>query len=179
MPSDSYTCDLDPETNSTLKMYLFKNVENVEEIRNNIIKGEWNCAVIKPSLILDPFQVVAAANRAAVSAKLGSMVTRTVYAEILYNLSLTKNISQSLSKFGVEKDPNMLVCFITSVDKDECNNIVPLIKGEICPMSELTEFTNLRDLKSVYKLNKVDCKSNNDLLDIVVSRMVTKNFVSH
>ncbi|KAI8435486.1 hypothetical protein MSG28_003783 [Choristoneura fumiferana] len=179
MTSESYTCELDPDTKSFLKIYLFKDVQNVEAIRNNIIQGVWSCAVIKPSLILDPFQVAVAANRAAVAAKLGAMITRTVYAEILYNLSLSKNISQSLSKFGIEKEQNLLVCFITTAEKDASSEIIPLIEGKLCPISEISQYTDIKDLKTTYKLNKINCASNVDLLDVVVSRMVTKNFVSH
>ncbi|XP_059056889.1 EKC/KEOPS complex subunit TPRKB-like [Achroia grisella] len=177
MVSEVYTCELDPETRTTLQMYLFKNVRNVEVIRNNIVKGVWNCAIIKPSLILHPLQVSVAANRAAVAQKHNTMVTRTVFAEILYNLSLTKNITQSLSKFGIEKDSNLLVCFLITPDGDDSKEIIQQIEGELCPISNLSQYSNEKDIKAVYKLNNV--KGDLDLLDVIVSRMVTKNIVSH
>ncbi|XP_038211895.1 EKC/KEOPS complex subunit Tprkb-like [Zerene cesonia] len=171
-----YSYPLDPDTKTNLKIYLFKNVLNVETIRNNIVNGVWNCAAIKPSLVLDPLQIAVAANRAVVAEKAGNLVTRTVYGEILYNLSLSKNISQSLSKFGVEKDNALLMCFLIN-DKDESDSIIKQIQGELCPISELHNFTNMKEVKSVYKLNSL--KSNIDLLDIIVSRMVIKNFVTY
>ncbi|XP_045497806.1 EKC/KEOPS complex subunit Tprkb-like [Colias croceus] len=167
---------LDPDTKTKLKMCLFKNVQNVYIIRNNIVKGVWNCTAIKPSLVVDPLQIAVAANRAVVAEKAGNMVTRTVYGEILYNLSLSKNISQSLSKFGVEKDNVLLMCFLVN-EKDESENIISQIQGELCPISDLHKFTNMKEVKSVYKLNTI--KSDFDLLDIIVSRMVTKNFVTY
>lgn len=175
MTPKPYICDLDADTKTKLNIYLFKNVKNVEDIRNHITRGEWNCAVIKPSLIVDPFQIAVAANKAVVSEKDKSMVTRTVYAEILYNLSLTKNISQSLSKFGIEKDDNLLVCFLMTPENDYSKDILPKIQGELCSMSELSNLTNMKDVKSAYKLNNY---KNVDLLDVIVSRMVTKSFVS-
>lgn len=177
MTPEPYTVKLDPDTKTTLKIYLFRNVQNTELIRNNIIQGVWDCAVIKPALILDPFQVAVAANRAVVSEKLNTMVTRTVFAEILYNLSLTKNISKSLSKFGIEKDTDLLVCFLVTEEKDACEEILPQIEGELCPTSDLNELTSMKDVKIIYKLNNLKCDEG--LLDVVVSRMVTKNFVSH
>lgn len=177
MSAKPHVVELDPDTKTSLKIYLFKNVRNVETIRNNIIKGNWSCAVIKPSLILDPFQVAVAANRAVVAEKAGNMVTRTVFAEILYNLSLTKNITQSLSKFGIEKDQDLLVCFLVTEEKDTSDEILPQIEGEQCAMSQLSDFTCMKDVKSAYKLNNF--KNDESLLDIVVSRMVTKNFVSY
>lgn len=177
MDSQAYSSELDPETNTILQMYLFKNVRNVETIRNNIVKGVWNCAVIKPSLILHPLQVCVAANKAVVSQKYNTMVTRTVFAEILFNLSLTKNISQSLGKFGIEKDSNLLVCFLVTPDNNESKEVIQQIEGELCPISELSQFTNVKDVKTVYKLNNV--KGDMDLLDIIVSRMATKSIVTH
>ncbi|KAI5634865.1 kinase binding protein [Phthorimaea operculella] len=173
MTCDPYTCDLDPDTKTKVKIYLFKNVENVEDIRNNVKSGAWSCAVIKPSLIVDPLQVVAAANRAAVARHQDNMVTRTVYGEILFNLSLSKNISQSLTKFGAENGKELLVCFLVT-DEDSSSDILPQIKGEQCPLSELAAFTDLNDVKKTYKLN--DIKGNVNYLDIIISRMVTKNF---
>lgn len=175
MSLEPYSVELDPDSNTTLKAFLFKNVQNVEEIINNIIKGVWKCAVVKPSLILDPFQLAVAANRAVVAAKHNSMVTRTVFAEILFNLSLSKNISQSLSKFGIEKDKELLVCFVVSPECDPSNDIIPQIEGEPSPISELKNMTNLQELKKVYKISN----SETDILDLVVSKMVTKSFVAH
>ncbi|XP_046979125.1 EKC/KEOPS complex subunit Tprkb-like [Vanessa cardui] len=176
MSPEPYTCALDPNTETRVKIYLMRDVKNIETIRSNVIDGTWKCAVIKPSLILDILQVVVAANRAVLSERSNTMVTKTVYSEILYNLSLTKNISQSLSKFGVEKDPSVLICFLVN-ETDESENIINAIDGELCPLSELNKFTNLKDVKSVYKLNNL--KSDLDFLDVIISRMVTKSFVSH
>ncbi|XP_049868671.1 EKC/KEOPS complex subunit Tprkb-like [Pectinophora gossypiella] len=172
-----YVCDLDPATKTKLKVVLIKNVKNVEEIRSKVISGAWRCCVVKPSLVVSPLQLAAAANRAALSRLHGNMVTRTVYGEILYNLSLTKNISQSLAKFGIEKEQDLLVCFLITSEEDFSADIVEQIDGDISPMSELTSLTNIKDVKSVYKLNNL--KDDVDLLDVIVSRMATKTFVSH
>lgn len=175
MTQEVYSCQLDPITNTILKIYLFRNVQNVEAIRSNIISGAWSCAIVKPSLILDPFQIAVAANKAAIAQKQGMMVTRTVYAELLFNLSLSKNITQSLNKFGVERDQNMLVCFLITPEVDVCEEILPQIEGERCSFQELPTLTSIKDVKQVYKLNELK----DHLLDVVVSKMVTKSFVSH
>lgn len=174
---EPYICKLDPETSTTLKVYLLKDVQNVEEIRNNVMSGNWKCAVIKPSLIIDFFQVAVAANKAVLAEKTTSMITRTVYSEILFNLSLSKNISQSMSRFGVEKDRSLMVCFLVTSDSDESKTIIEQIKGELCPLTELRNFTNMQELKGVYKLNNI--KNDVNLLDIIISKMVTKSFITH
>ncbi|XP_013188224.1 EKC/KEOPS complex subunit Tprkb [Amyelois transitella] len=174
---DIYTCELDPDTKTVLRLYLFTKVQNVDVIKNNIINGIWNCAVIKASLIADPLQVAVAANKAVVAEKLNSMVTKTVFAEILYNLSLTKNISQSLNKFGIDKDNSLLFCFLITDEKNDTENIISKVEGEQRPISDLAKYSNMKDIKSLYKLNNL--KGNEDIVDIIVSKMVTKNFISH
>lgn len=175
--AEPYIIELDPETEATLKMYLFKDVQNVKTIRNNVVNGTWSCAVIQPTLILDPFQVAVAANKAVVAEKMNAMVTRTVFAEILYNLSITKHITQSLSKFGIDKNKNLLVCFIATEESDPSQEIVPLIKGKHCPMSELKELTNMNHLKSTYLVD--DLATDDELLNVIVNKMVTKQFISY
>lgn len=177
MTIEPYICPLDPDTNSTLKLYLYKNVKNIDQIRNNVVKGIWNCAVIKPCLILDPFQVVAAANKAVVSNKCGGMVTRTVHSEILYNLSLTRNISRSLCKFGVEAGDALLLCVVVDSDDDKTDDILPQIQGELRPIDELRSLSDVDEIKNTYKLDKICIKSDYELLDNIVSRIVTKNFI--
>nr|XP_021197481.2 EKC/KEOPS complex subunit Tprkb [Helicoverpa armigera]XP_021197482.2 EKC/KEOPS complex subunit Tprkb [Helicoverpa armigera]XP_049699598.1 EKC/KEOPS complex subunit Tprkb [Helicoverpa armigera] len=177
MEPKPYVVELDPETNTLLKMYLFQNIQNLEVIRSNIIQGVWNCAAIKPNLIIEPFQVAVAANRAVLSEKQGALVTKTVFSEILYNLSLTRNITQSLTRFGIEKDPNLLICFLVTDQSDASKDILPQIEGEMLPMSDLNGFTCSKNLKSIYKLK--DIPTHQDLTDVIVSRMVTKNFVTH
>ncbi|CAG9786423.1 unnamed protein product [Diatraea saccharalis] len=174
---DEFACELDVITKTTLQVYFLRNVKNTEEIKNNIIAGTWKCAVIKANLILDPFLIAVAANRAVVSEKLNTLVTRTVYTEILYNLSLTKNITQSLCRFGIENNSDLLVCFLKTSDMDCGKEILSKIDGDICPLSNLKDVVDKIKIKSLYKLN--DLKHDIDLVDIIVSRMVTKTFVSH
>lgn len=177
MSYDPYICNLDPETKTSLKVYLFNNVENVDQIRSNIMNGTWKCAAIKPSLILDLFQIAVAANKAVLAEKSQAMITRTVYAEILFNLSLSKNISQSLSKFGVETDRSLLVCFLVTADSDESETILEQIKGELLPISDLKQFTNIQEVKNIYKLTNV--KSDVSLLNLIITKIVTKSFIAH
>lgn len=172
-----YMCELDCESNITLKMYLYKNVKNLETLRSKVIEGTWRCGVVNAELVVDPLQVAVAANAAVVAQHRGTMITRTVYGEILYNLSLTKNISQSLSKFGINKGRDLLLCFLVTPNRDNSEEVIPHIKGDLCPMTELSTVANMKEIKTAYKLNNL--KGNVGLVDIIVSRMVTKSFVSH
>lgn len=171
-----YECLLDLNTKSSLKIFLLRNVQNSNIISENIKNGVWKCAAVNPSLILDPFQIAVAANRAVVARMLGNMVMKTVHGEILYNLSLSKNIAQSLTKFGVKEQNTFLLCFIINEIEDQSEEVLTQVNGEQTPISELFNYTDLKQIQGAYKLNNI--QSHTNILDIIVSRMVTKNFVS-
>lgn len=169
---------LDPETQETVTLILYKNVTNTQEIREAVISGQMKCCVIKPSLILDPFQVVVATNKAVLSHMRNKMNTRTVFSEILFNLSITKNISQSLVKFGIEdSEKNMLVCLLTKETDGSVDHVMSQIKGEQRPIEELATLRDENLIKETYKIR--DCELQvSCLLDSVVSRIATKDIVS-
>lgn len=129
---------------------------------------------------MDPLQVAIAANRAVISEKRNTMATRNVFTEILYNLSLTKNIGKSLSKFGIENDTDLLVCFLITPGNDNSNEILAKIKGK---PSQIRNLQNLRDLykiKSVYKFNDLKCDvSLREMLQVIISRMASKDIISY
>lgn len=175
-----YKCELDPETETTLHIYLYKDVRNVGEIRKNILSGLWKCVMIKPALIMDPLQVAIAANRAVISEKRNTMATRNVFTEILYNLSLTKNIGKSLSKFGIENDTDLLVCFLITPGNDNSNEILAKIKGKPSQIQNLQNLRDLYKIKSVYKFNDLKCDvSLREMLQVIISRMASKDIISY
>ncbi|XP_066146644.1 EKC/KEOPS complex subunit TPRKB-like [Euwallacea fornicatus] len=170
-----YAVELDPSTGKTLKMQLYENVKNTMDLRKQIMNGELQCTIIKPELICDPFQVVIAANKTLTSKK---QTTKSVFTEILYNLSPSSNISQSLSKFGVDdKSKGLLVVTLENnddkSDAEISNNIFALVKGDVLDISELGCTSDIRAIRKIYKISDVEYHSV-DLLDSIVSRIAIK-----
>lgn len=172
MQLEPFVCNLDPVTKTTLKMYLFENVQNMEEINMNVLQGNWKCAVMKPSLILDPLQVATAVNKAVVAQHHNTMVTKTVYTECIFNLAISNSISLSLSTFGIQNTRDILVCFLVTSDKDDSKEILDKINGNVCPISDLNKFYNIKEIKNVYKLK--DLKCDDFLLNLIVTKIATK-----
>lgn len=167
---------LDDITKKELSLLLYKDVENVEEVYNKVISKELPCCILKANLIIDPFQVVIAANKAALNEKYEQMVTRTLYTELIYCLSTSKNISQSLNTFGVTKDTkNILVALIyESQDKSSQQNLVSQsIKGQRLCLSKLAEISDVELIKKTYKISN-DELTVSSLLNSIVSRISDK-----
>lgn len=171
-----YTQQLDPTTNNYVLIKLYRNVKNITELRQKIITGELKCSIVKPSLILDPFQIVVAANKAAIAEKL---TTKTIHAELLFNLSVSKNISQSLQKFGIDdKEKDILVVIICkNEDKNQNMEVFNKVEGEEVEIELLSQLSDLEAIKNSYKINDLEAK-NADLIDSVVSRIAAKDIMS-
>lgn len=176
---NGYTEPLDSETEMFCTLYLFANVQNSDEIHKKLVKGELCCSVIKAALIADPFHVLVAANKAAINAKSNQLITKSVYTEILFNLSVSKNISHSLTEFGINNnDKNMLIVLIHKKDDEKSMSevLADAIKGENVSISRLPEFTDFELIKKVYKIDKNELAVSN-LTNSIVSRISCKDFV--
>ena len=176
---DAYTVPLDSETEMLCTLYLFTNIENSDEIRRKVINGELCCSIVKAALIADPFQVLVAANRAAINAKMNRLTTKSLYTEVLFNLSISKNISRSLMEFGItDNDKNILVVLIHKINDDESMSklVTDHIKGENISISRLSEFTDLELIRKTYKIDKDELTVSN-LTNSIVSRISCKDFI--
>ncbi|XP_001606178.1 EKC/KEOPS complex subunit Tprkb [Nasonia vitripennis] len=173
---ESFTLQLDEVTEKYLTIYLYKDVQNIEEIHKKIISKELPCCIVKANLVLDPFQLVIAANKAALNEKYKQMVTRSLFTEVIYCLSTSKNISQSLTTFGISDDTtNILVILIHKAEGKEIQEklVFDSISGERIPISKLSQFTDVNLIKSTYKIDKDESKVSS-LLDSIVSRISDK-----
>lgn len=168
--------ELDSRTHSKVDIKLFKNVRNVAELRQMLVSGDLKCSIVKPSLICDPLQIIVAANKAALAE---STTTKSIYSEILFNLSISKNITNSLRTFGIdEKDKDILVVTIIGKEDEDQTELYKKISGEEVSLASLIELTDVKLIRKIYKIGEVEANSV-PLLDSIVSRIATKDFLSH
>ncbi|XP_028398180.1 EKC/KEOPS complex subunit TPRKB-like [Dendronephthya gigantea] len=170
------------ETNQVLELYpeysvsvtLF-HVTNFSELKEMLIKGKLEAALVNASMVPDIFPVLLAANKAVHLSEQEKMKTRSVYSEVVFNLSPSNNISESLKIFGLnEKDPAVLVVVINKGETNNTSSVISLIKGEQMPLTRLQSIADENRIKKVYKIpeSEMTCGS---LTDAVVTRIATKD----
>ena len=83
-----------------LHLILFRGVSNGAVLRDRVIAGEIDAALMDATMLTGSLHLLAAANKALL-AESTKMITKSLYAELVYSLSATRNIDASLRTFGV------------------------------------------------------------------------------
>lgn len=177
---DDYSVELDQETGLHCTLHLFTDVANTSEIREKLVAGKLCCCVARVSLITDAFQTVVAANKAALSAKRNQLITKTMYTEVLFYLSVSKNISRSLTEFGINNsDRNILVILIHKLGEERAmlKEILESVEGKKIPIPRLQEFTDVNLVKKTYKIDEDELRVSS-LTDAIISRISCKEFMT-
>jgi len=164
------TCSVEmSSTGQMLHMGLVKNVSNTKQVRDKVIKGELACTMVRSCLVPSTLVVATAANKACLAFSRGAMKTRSINTEILFNLSSSSNISDSLNKFGgQDTDTTFLV---VSVD-NELDEAKEVIEGDWVDPSNLSEQVDKDLLVKVHKLKE---EEQSDLTGSLCTRISAKD----
>ncbi|XP_045619496.1 EKC/KEOPS complex subunit Tprkb isoform X2 [Procambarus clarkii] len=150
---------LEDEEQTRCHILLYNNVKNAADVRQLIMKGQVEASLIKPEMLVDPFQVLVAANKAVRS------------------LAAKKMITDSLKNFGLgDSDTEILAVVLDQESGEKLQKLNGQIKGQQTALTEMLNLTNSAKIKQLYKVTDADLDVSN-LLDAVISRMACKEFL--
>ncbi|XP_069765613.1 EKC/KEOPS complex subunit TPRKB [Narcine bancroftii] len=172
----THELELFPEI--TVTLLLFKDVKNSAELRKKAVEGAIAGALVNASMVVDPFQVLVAANKAVHLFKLAKMKTRSLYSEIIFNLSPTNNISDAFRKFGISHDDSTLLIVLVDdgAKHSKLEDIISQVNGQQISVQDISKIADVAKIKKLYKITPVEEKVGH-LLDAIICRMSAKDIL--
>ncbi|RLN87391.1 hypothetical protein BBJ28_00026053 [Nothophytophthora sp. Chile5] len=128
-------------------------------------------------LLVAPFQIHTAASRALLCDASGRLTTRSLHAELVFNLSGSRNVSESFRRFGISDACTSVVLCVFDADDATLKSTETLVEGSLLPFSEVGTHLRPEDVKLIKKYYKIQdqeltCSS---LVDAVTCRIATKS----
>ncbi|KAK9822944.1 hypothetical protein WJX74_007319 [Apatococcus lobatus] len=149
---------------------------NSRELREQIVEGalEPEAAFIKASMVPDLFIIRLAAYQALLAHHNGSLTTRSLHSELLFNLSGSKHIAESLKKFGVSEGCSSLLVARFDAASNDGDQIATYVQGNLTPISGLSSCADPQAIKEAYKILPLELELGS-LADAVCGRMSTRS----
>ncbi|KAG9304974.1 hypothetical protein G9A89_003143 [Geosiphon pyriformis] len=172
---ESFPLDLFP-TRGLVHVALFKNVSNAAELRERLIARdeELSYGFIDARVVLDVFQILVAVNTAVYYEQQNKLKTHNLHSEIVYSLSPTTNITESLRRFGISNTTTGLVTIKVGRDVNEVKaHLSTLIKGELTTLDKFSELVELSAVRKYYKIDK-RVEDSREILDNVIGAIAIK-----
>lgn len=168
--------DIENSPNYTMNLALFTDVTNSNELRQLLVQGKLEAALLNACMVTDPFHVLVAGHKAFQVFQQEKMKTRTLHSEIIFNLSPSTNINESFKKFGIlDSTSNVLLVMITQEDAvEKITEVSKLINGKLVSLNALSEICDQEKIRKIYGISdeELQCGS---LQDGVVTRIATKD----
>ncbi|KAI3441382.1 uncharacterized protein J3R85_002668 [Psidium guajava] len=139
----------------TLSVALFTDVTNSKELLDSMQAGtlEPEVALLNALLIPDIFPVLAAAHKTLLLNSRGSLTTRTLHSELVFNYSGSKHITESLKRCGISDSSTYVLAARFNASPDEMKAISALIGGKEIELEELEGKANLAQIQKHYKIS--------------------------
>ncbi|CAG2100987.1 unnamed protein product [Medioppia subpectinata] len=159
------------------RIALYESIHNLPQILQ-LMQTNDNLCLINAKTVFDVNHLLCAINKSIGYKMIDKLITKQVNKEILFSLSLSKNITDSLNTFGVKPSDHTLPIIAISVDQinDTLNTyFFDQIDGKALPIESLKCLRDDSLIDRIYKLK--DTSSESEKWDLIVSRLATKDII--
>ncbi|GLE04274.1 hypothetical protein PINS_up013184 [Pythium insidiosum] len=165
----------------TLHTAFFKDVKNSAALRQAVLNQEVNVSLINARMVVDLFAVHAAAARALLCDQDNKLITKTLHAELVFNLSGSRNVAESFRRFGLTDDCDQVLLYVFDADADVLAKAVALVDGTLVESPSIKEAlgphlspSDIATIRKYYKIQDMELQTSS-LSDAVTSRIATKS----
>ncbi|KAG0309882.1 hypothetical protein BGZ98_003425 [Dissophora globulifera] len=173
---ESYPIEVVPNAGD-VHMACFISVKNAPDLKERLQAQDKTLtfAMVESNLIMDVVQLLVAATRAAKDNDTKKLSTQSLSSEIIYNLSPTKNIAESLKRFGITEDTTSLIAVKIGGDPIEVmEDMSKTVDGILVSFSKLDQEKDIKRLRQYYKIDP-KVTEDKDILNWIIGAMAMKN----
>ncbi|KAJ1986863.1 hypothetical protein H4R33_003133 [Dimargaris cristalligena] len=156
-----------PEQTAAVHMALYSSVINASDLFQRLVARDTSLqmALLNAETIMDPFQIMVAAHRAARAEQLGQLRTHNVHSELVFDLSPNNNIREALTRFGISSgSTHVLAVRVGGSQEQFAQEIAEIVEGRQEPIEQLSKYTNMETVR----------KSPEDVQHSVIGSMALK-----
>ncbi|KAF9436355.1 hypothetical protein BGZ76_004215 [Entomortierella beljakovae] len=173
---ESYPIEILPGAGS-VHMACFTSVKNAPDLKLRLQEQDKTLAfaMVESNLIMDVFQLLSAATKAAQDNEKGKLSTQSLNSEIIYNLSPSKNIAEALKRFGISEDTTSLIAIKIGGNPDEVlDEMSKTVDGILVSFSKLDQEKDITKLRQYYKIDP-NVTEDKAILNWIIGSMAMKN----
>lgn len=101
-------------------------------------------------------------------------MTKTIHTEVLYNLSPSRSVTESLKMFGIGDETSNL--FVLVFDSTLNSSIKNLIEGDLVSLNEHETIVNWLKIKELHGIQEDDLDQDT-ICDLVTSKSAVKELL--
>ncbi|KAF9572474.1 hypothetical protein EC968_009860 [Mortierella alpina] len=173
---ESFPIDSLP-TAGDIHMACFTGVKNAPELKERFQNQDetLSFALVESTLIMDVFQLLLAATKAAHDNEAGNLTTKVLSSEIIYNLSPSKSIAESLKRFAISENTTSLIAVKIGGNPDEVmEDMSRTVEGNLVSFSKLDQEKDMVRLRQYYKIDP-KVTEDKDILNWITGAIATKD----
>jgi EKC/KEOPS complex subunit CGI121/TPRKB len=109
-------------------------------------------AFLNAALVPDALVLRMAAHRALCAQSRGRLATRSLHAEVVFNVSGSKHIAETLRRFGIADDSRHLLAARFDASDADLSALAAAVSGSAAPLAELAAVCDGPAVAKAYKV---------------------------